>query len=261
MSTVTTSPLSVMITGGASGIGEATARKIIASGGHAGIADRDEARAAALCKELGDRAHWVACDASNEASVAAAHAALAAKLPPLTGLLASAAVIPRARGTEDVTVDVFWATVDSHLRWTYIADRIVGLEMAKRGAGSIVNVASVLAYRPSPVTGYSEGKTAVVNLTQSLAVEWARKGVRVNAVAPGWTDTPFLDARRAKGGFGDIVDAVPQHRMIAPSEIAEVIYFLLSPASSAVTGSTILCDAGYVAGTGWAPAGGLPKGN
>ena len=236
--------------------------QVIASGGHAGIADRDEARAAALCKELGDRAHWVACDASNEASVAAAHATLAAKMPPLNGLLASAAVIPRARSVEDVTVDVFWATVDSHLRWTYIADREVGMAMAKRGAGSIVNVASVLAYRPSPVTGYSEGKTAVVNLTQSLAVEWARKGVRVNAVAPGWTDTPFLDAG-AQGRAFRRSSSTPcrKHRMIAPAEIAEVIYFLLSPASSAVTGSTILCDAGYVAGTGWAPAGGLPKGN
>lgn len=253
-------PLSVMITGGASGIGEATARRVVAAGGHVGIADRDQTRAEALVRELGDRAHWVACDASSEDSVAAAHAALAAKLPPINGLLASAAVVPRARGTEDVTVDVFWATVDSHLRWTYIADRVVGREMAKRGAGSIVNVASVLAYRPSPVTGYSEGKTAVVNLTQSLAVEWARKGVRVNAVAPGWTDTPFLDVRRTKG-FDDITNAVPQGRMIAAAEIAEVVYFLLSPASSAVTGSTILCDAGYVAGTGWAPAGGLPKGN
>ena len=167
--------------------------------------------------------------------------------------------MPRARGTEDVTVDVFWATVDSHLRWTYIADRIVGMDMAKRGAGSIVNIASVLAFGPSPVTGYSEGKTAVVNLTQSLAVEWARKGVRVNAVAPGWVDTPFLDARRAKGNFDEITENVPQARLIAPAEIAEVIYFLLSPASSAVTGATIPCDAGYIAGTGWGPHGGLPK--
>lgn len=251
-------PLSVMITGGASGIGEAIARRVVAGGGHAGIADRDEARGAALARELGDRAHWIACDAGREDSVAAAHTALSARMPALNGLVASAAVVPRARNVENVTVDAFWSTLDSHLRWTYISNRLVGMEMAKRGAGSIVNLASVLAYRPSAVTGYSEGKAAVVNLTQSLAVEWAMKGVRVNAVAPGWTDTPFLRHRPQGRDFTVITDAVPQHRMIDPAEIAEVIHFLLSPASSAITGTTIPCDAGYIAGTGWAPAGGLP---
>ena len=251
--------LSVMITGGASGIGATVARRVIAAGGHAGIADRDEARAATLCKELGSQAHWTVCDAASEASVSTAHATFAARMPTLNGLVASAAIVPRARNVENVTVDAFWSTVDSHLRWTFISNRIVGLEMAKRGAGSIVNLASVLAYRPSPVTGYSEGKAAVVNLTQSLAVEWARKGVRVNAVAPGWTDTPFLQHRPQGRDFSTITNAVPQGRMIAPAEIAEVIHFLLSPASSAITGTTIPCDAGYLAGTGWAPAAGLPR--
>jgi NAD(P)-dependent dehydrogenase (short-subunit alcohol dehydrogenase family) len=255
----TSNALSVMITGGASGIGEAVARRVVAAGGHAGIADRDEARAANLCKELGERAHWVACDAANEDSVAAARDTLAKSMPVLNGLVASAALVPRARNVENVSVDAFWNVVDSHLRWTYIANRIVGMEMAARGAGAIVNLASVLAYRPSPVTGYSEGKAAVVNLTQSLAVEWARRGVRVNAVAPGWTDTPFLQHRPQGRDFSVVTNAVPQARMIAPAEIAEVIYFLLTPASSAITGTTIPCDAGYLAGTGWAPVGGLPK--
>ncbi|MDX2155588.1 MAG: SDR family oxidoreductase [Hyphomicrobiaceae bacterium] len=256
---MSTDTLSVLITGGASGIGEATARRVVAGGGHVGIADRDEVRAAALATELGSRAHWVACDASSEESVGSAHATLSSRMPPFNGLVASAAITPKARSAAKVTADAFWTVVDSHLRWTYVANRLVGLEMAKRGRGSIVNIASVLAYRPGPVTGYSEGKAAVVNLTQALAVEWALNGVRVNAVAPGWTDTPFLDARRAKGSFKEITDAVPQARMIAPAEIAEVIYFLLSPVSSAITGATIPCDAGYIAGTGWAPHGGLAK--
>ena len=251
--------LSVLITGGASGIGEATARRVIAAGGHVGIADNNVAKAEALAAELGSRAHWISCDASSEASVGAAHASLAAKMPPLNGLVASAAITPKARSAERVTVDAFWSIVDSHLRWTYISNRIVGLDMAKRGTGSIVNIASVLAFRSGPVTGYSEGKTAIMNLTQALAVEWALKGVRVNAVAPGWVDTPFIDARRAKGNFDEITENVPQARLIAPAEIAEVIYFLLSPTSSAITGATIPCDAGYIAGTGWGPHGGLPK--
>ena len=250
--------LSVLVTGGASGIGEATARRVVAGGGHVGIADRNETRAAALAGELGARAHWVACDAGDEANVEKAHAELAARMPPLNGLVASAATPPKARTAEHVSVDAFWSVVDSHLRWTYIANRIVGLEMAKRGAGSIVNIASVLAFRSGPVTGYSEGKTAVMNLTQALAVEWARSGVRVNAVAPGWVDTPFLDPRRAKGNLDEVTGNVPEGRLIAPAEIAEVIHFLLSPAASAINGATIPCDAGYIAGTGWGPHGGLP---
>lgn len=256
---MTTTGLSVIITGGASGIGEAVARRVVAGGGHVGIADNNAARGAALAAELGARAHFIDCDASSEASVEAVHAALAARMPPINGLVASAAITPKARSAANVTVDAFWSIVDSHLRWTYISNRIVGLEMAKRGSGSIVNIASVLAFRSGPVMGYSEGKTAIMNLTQSLAVEWALNGVRVNAVAPGWVDTPFLDARRAKGNLADVAQNVPQARLIAPAEIAELIHFLLSPQSSAITGTTIPCDAGYLAGTGWAQHGGLPK--
>ena len=97
--------LSVLVTGGASGIGEATARRVIAAGGHVGIADDNLAKAEALAAELGPRAHWISCDASSEASVEAAHASLAQKMPPLDGLVASAAITPKARSAEPVTVD------------------------------------------------------------------------------------------------------------------------------------------------------------
>jgi NAD(P)-dependent dehydrogenase (short-subunit alcohol dehydrogenase family) len=247
-----------MITGGASGIGEAVARRVVAGGGYAGIADQDETRAKVLLAELGDRAAFAPCDASSEASVAAALDALSGHLPPINALFASAAIRIRSKSAAALSVEEFRAMVDSHLTWTYVANRVVGLRLVAGGGGAIVNMASVLAFRPGPVMGYSEGKVAVMNLTQSLAVEWAMAGVRVNAVAPGWTDTPYLDARRVQG-FGVITDAVPQHRMIAPAEIAEVVHFLLSPAASAISGATIPCDAGYIAGTGWAPHGGIPK--
>ena len=112
----------------------------------------------------------------------------------------------------------------------------------------------MLAFRSGPVTGYSEGKTAIMNLTQALAVEWALEGVRVNAVAPGWVDTPFLDARRAKGNFDEITENVPQARLIAPAEIAEVIYFSSLRPPPPSPASLFPCDAGYIAGTGSGPA-------
>jgi NAD(P)-dependent dehydrogenase (short-subunit alcohol dehydrogenase family) len=129
--------------------------------------------------------------------------------------------------------------------------------MAERRQGAIVNLASVLAYRSGPVLAYGAGKAGVVSLTEALAVHWARKGVRVNAVAPGWTETPFISQRRE--GLDRVRAAVPMGRLLQPGEIAEVICFLLSPAASAVTGSTVPCDGGFLAGSGWAPFGGLPQ--
>lgn len=251
----------VVITGGGSGIGAAVARKVVAQGGYVGILDLNIKAASELAQELGERAMALQANALDEESVSAAHQDIAAQMPAITGLVNCAGMPQVPKNIEDFPVEEWSRIIDSHLKTTYIACRVVGSAMAARSAGAIVNIASVLSFRAGPVLAYGAAKAGVVNLTEALAVQWAHSGVRVNAIAPGWTDTPFLRPADRKGerDMTPIINATPMGRLMQPSEIAEVIYFLLSPLASAVTGATVPCDGGVIAGSGWAPYGGFPQ--
>lgn len=249
--------LSVFITGGASGIGAATARRIVKDGGYVAIVDLNLEAAQALAGELGRNAVALKADILREDEVRAAHEKAAAALPPITGLVNSAAAQPRPAPIEDLAPEEFDRVLNSHVTGTLIPCKVVGSAMAARGRGVIVNLASVLSYRSSPALSYSAGKAGIVSLTESLAVHWGKQGVRVVGVAPGWTETPFIQHRRDM--FERIAASTAQGRMLQPEEIAEVIYFLLSPAASAVTGTTVVCDGGFLAASGWGPYGGPPK--
>ena len=251
--------LSVFITGGASGIGAATARRVLAAGGSVGIVDTNREAMRALADELGDQLVWNECDVLDEEGLTQALNFCERRMAPVTGLVNCAGIPSLPKKIEETSADDFSRLVDSHLKGTFIACKVVGAPMAARCGGAIVNLASVLSFRPGPVLAYGAAKAAIVNLTQALAVQWARKNVRVNAVAPGWTDTPFLRPRE-RGGTRDltpILNATPMGRLMQPAEIAEVIFFLLSPAASAITGATVPCDGGVIAGSGWNPYGGF----
>ncbi len=253
--------LSVLITGGASGIGAATAKRVLASGGWAVIVDVNRDAMQALADGLGKRVILAEYDALDEDGLSRTLRDCEQRIPPINGLVTCAGIPPVPRKIEDTSTAEFCRLVDSHLKGTFIACRVVGGAIAARGGGAVVNLASVLAFQPGPVLGYGAAKAGVINLTAALAVQWARKNVRVNAVAPGWTDTPFLKPKE-RGGHRDltpILRATPMGRLMQPSEIAEVIFFLLSPAASAVTGATIPCDGGVIAGSGWQPYGGWPE--
>ena len=252
---------SVIVTGGASGIGAAVCRRVVAAGGYVAVLDLNADAAASLSRELGPRAIAAAADVLDEAGVVAVNEAIAAKMPLITGLVNCAGIAQIPKSIEDYAVADWARVVDSHLKGTYISCRVFGSAMAARGYGAIVNLASVLSFRPGPVLAYGPAKAAIVNLTQALAVHWAKCGVRVNAVAPGWTDTPFLKPKERAGerDLTPILHATPLGRLMQPHEIAEVIYFLLSPASAVVVGAIIPCDGGVIAGSGWAPYGGFPE--
>lgn len=252
----------VAVTGGASGIGAAAAQRAIEAGLSVAILDLDETRARTTAERLGENASSFACDACDEASLTRALEKITATMPPLRGLVCCAGRPPLPHSIEETSLDEWRGLLESHLTSTFLACKVIGGAIANADhSGAIVTTASVVGFNPGPVLGYGAAKAATVNLTKALAVQWAPKGVRVNGVAPGWTETPFLTAKRAEGqrDLTPILAASPQNRLLQPEEIAEVIWFLLSPAASAVTGTTIVCDGGTLAGAGWPPYGGLPR--
>jgi len=253
-----TTALSVIVTGGASGIGAATARRVVAAGGQVGILDIDRAAAEKLAGKLGASAVAATADVTEAKRMAAACDDLESRLPPVNGLVNCAGIAQPPAPIELFDPEEWSRIVDIHLLGTYNACRVVGGAMAERGAGAVVNLASVLAFQPGPVLAYGVAKAAVVNLTRALAVQWAGRGVRVNAVAPGWTDTPMLRAQQERD-FTPVIEATPMRRLMQPQEVAEVIYFLLSPAASGITGATVPCDGGFLAAAGWHPFGGFPE--
>ena len=251
---------SLIVTGGASGIGRAVAELTLERGGCAALLDIDPAPADDLLEKYPGRVVALKGSVLDEGFLHSAWEESGRALPSaINGLVNCAGVPPMPRSIESLEVAEWSRILDSHLNGTFIPCKVFGAELARRGTGgAIVNLASVLAYRPGPVLAYGAAKSGVVSLTASLAVHWARTGVRVNAVAPGWTDTPFLRPKeRRERDFGPILRATPQGRLMQPREIAEVICFLLSPAASAVTGTTVPCDGGVIAGSGWPPYGGF----
>jgi len=257
-----TATMTAIVTGGASGIGAATARRIVAAGGRVGIVDLDLDGARQLADPFGPRACAVAADVLDESALSRALDFVEKALGEVNALVCCAGIPQVPTPIEAWPTSEFRRIVESHLIGTYASCRVIGARIATRaGGGSIVNIASVVGVHPGPVLAYGSAKAAVASLTQSLAVHWAAKNVRVNAVAPGWTDTPFLRPKERQGerDLTPILAATPMQRLMQPEEIAEVIYFLLSPSASGVTGTVVPCDGGVLAGAGWFPFGGFPS--
>ncbi len=252
-----------VITGGASGIGLSTAARIREDGGLAALLDIDLDRCRDAARTLGEDVIALQADVVDEQSLLAAADQIETECGPIGGLVCAAGA-PQVPGKADEMDIADWdAVVSSHLKGTFLSCRVFGGKMIAHGeGGAVVNIASVTGILPGPTYAYAPAKAAIINMTSILAVEWARRGVRVNGVAPGWTDTPFLTRRSATDKPRDmsaLANASLHGRLLQPEQVAEVIYFLLSPASSAIVGCTVPCDGGYLASRGWGPYGGVPQ--
>jgi NAD(P)-dependent dehydrogenase (short-subunit alcohol dehydrogenase family) len=244
----------VLLSGGASGIGAATARLVVSEGGKAVLADRDEAKGKALAEELGAAALFVALDVTSEAAWEKAVAAAVDRFGGLHGLLNAAGVGVR-NSIEDCTLEEYRRVNDVNSLGTFLGCKAAIAAMKQSGGGSIVNISSVLGLRGAAwAMAYSASKGAVRLLTKHVALHCAQMkyNIRCNSVHPGYIDTPMIAPRLAApvgnmSGRQWLEELHPLGRLGRPEEVASMILFLLSDESSFSTGSEFVCDGGLTA--------------
>ena len=237
-----------VITGGASGIGREIARALHAAGATVVIADRDAARAEEVATALGGLAQLV--DVTDPASVHDAVSAIVGRHGRIDVLVTSAGIV--RNGPAEDTTDTDWRDVFAvNCDGLFWCCREVGRVMLAAGHGSIVNIASmsgIVVNRPQGQVAYNASKAAVIGLTKSLAAEWAPRGVRVNAIAPGYVATELtLRGMRDPAWREEWLRSTPMGRVAQPEEIAPAAVYLASDAASYVTGSVLVIDGGYTA--------------
>jgi NAD(P)-dependent dehydrogenase (short-subunit alcohol dehydrogenase family) len=239
--------MTALVTGGAAGIGAAVVRLLHREDAQVYIADVDLEAGASLSDELGDRADFVALDVTEEDSWAAALDGIRRSGSRLTTLVNSAGAALR-RPLLDTSPDDFRRIVELNLTGTFLGLSIAGKRLASGGA--IVNISSLNGVLATAGLGaYVASKAGVSALTRVAALEFAARGVRVNAVCPGSIDTAIT----AAPDFDDLdwdayVRTIPLGRRGAPREVAEAVLYLASDASAYVTGTNLVIDGGIAAG-------------
>jgi glucose 1-dehydrogenase len=237
-----------VVTGGASGIGAATACALADVGALVAIVDRDETAAVALAQALSDdrsRVIGVGCDIAEEAAVRDAAACVRRELGPVHGLVNNAGFL-RAGALEDVSLADWNAVLAVNLTGQLLCSREFGRDMLAAGRGAIVHVASISALHPQSRSGaYSASKAAVLLLNKQLAVEWGPRGVRSNAVCPGMIRTALSAKFYEEPGLEPARAAVTASRRVGePRDVAEPCVFLLSDRAAYVNGTEFLVDGG-----------------
>lgn len=239
-----------VVTGASSGLGDRFARVLHAAGATVVASARRTDRLEALAVELGERLVPVTCDVAVDEDcerLIAAAIALDGHLDVLVNNAGIGGPVP----AEHEPIGDFRNVVDVNLNALFLLSQLAGRHMIERGTGSIVNLASVLglvASTPIKQASYCATKGAVVNLTRELGAQWARKGIRVNALAPGWFPSEMTQLMFDDQGSSDFMKKnCPMGRAGEVHELDAALLFLASDASSYMTGQTLTIDGGWVA--------------
>lgn len=241
----------VLVTGASSGLGRRFAQVLHEAGATVVAAARRRDRLDALHDELGERLVPVVADVTDGDDVARL-VATSLDVGGRLDVLVNNAGYASAVAAEDETMDHFRRTLDVNLASVFELSQLAGRHMLERGSGSIVNIASILGLvgsTPVKQASYCAAKGAVVNLTRELAAQWARRGVRVNAIAPGWFPSEMTQAEMFDdpGGARFIATHCPMGRGGRVDELDAALLFLCGPGASYVTGHTVVVDGGWIA--------------
>ncbi|MBC9907994.1 SDR family NAD(P)-dependent oxidoreductase [Achromobacter xylosoxidans] len=242
-----------LVTGAFGGLGAEFARTLSAAGAHVALAGRRLQAGEQLAAELAApdrRACAIALDVTQPDSVASLFDAASERLGGTIDILVNNAGVTATRPALEHTEADWMDVIDVNLNGTWRVAQAAGRHMQAHGGGSIINIASILGLRVAQqVPAYAASKAALIQLTQALALEWARHGIRVNALAPGYIETDLNREFFASDAGQALIRRVPQRRLGQARELSAPLLLLASDASSFMTGSVLVADGGHLIST------------
>ena len=253
-----------VVTGGGRGIGETIAKTFAREGVNIVIGDIKLEIAQKVIQDIeatGGKGRSVRVDVSSPGDVDRLAEETLATFGQVDILVNNAGITHLPLSIFDLDIDTWQRVTDTDYKGIYLCSRRIGKEMVRQKSGTVINISSIMGLGSAPLIAYGPAKSAVIMLTKTLACEWGRFNVRVNAIAPGYTLTTVLKraVERGERDFGLILKRTPMGKFVEPEDIANAALFLASANARYITGVVLPVDGGFVADGAWTAYGGYAR--